>query len=454
MNIPKDPRKIEQNLHVILPVVFTLGTLVFALLLVFGVTFPTLLIEENQRTPINLPTLSKIGLLLSIELLIASLLVRKISALVAVNYSEEKPKYSDLLSSILIVLGYLFAFYRGFRMPNLWTMGYFVPSYFDGIYRRALSGTLLYVFGDLRFNYYLIVAVQVSIFLVLNILFIRELFKSNFEIRLLFAIFLFSPAGGYLFHEIGYVDQLLLLLLLIAITTTNNYLSCFLVAISPLFHEEAMFIVIPIYSLSLLFRGEKLEKMQLYSLSLAFCSFLIGIILRSSGSDVASFAMKWGLNANYPLRLDYVSTVLAVRSTAFAAIHYAEHQIVALGITVFVGIISAFTISIRATGGRKYSLFAIGIICIILPLGLGLIGWDTSRWIFLSITASLLVFYVGRENLKGFIFYASLASVLLFSAQVKLRYFDGYKPRELSSPAISSFVREDFFRLVREIPKL
>jgi hypothetical protein len=69
---------------------------------------------------------------------------------------------------LVILLAYVLAFTNGFRMPSLWSINYFLPSMFEGFYRRSLLGTLLFPLGELRFNYYTIASIQITIFIGLN----------------------------------------------------------------------------------------------------------------------------------------------------------------------------------------------------------------------------------------------------------------------------------------------
>ena len=66
---------------------------------------------------------------------------------------------------LAILLAYVLAFTNGFRMPNLWSINYFLPSMFEGFYRRSLLGTLLFPLGEWRFNYYTIASIQFTIFI-------------------------------------------------------------------------------------------------------------------------------------------------------------------------------------------------------------------------------------------------------------------------------------------------
>lgn len=50
------------------------------------------------------------------------------------------------------IIALAYAFFSGINGADDWGMQYYRPSFFDGFYRRALIGTLLYPFGRLRFD--------------------------------------------------------------------------------------------------------------------------------------------------------------------------------------------------------------------------------------------------------------------------------------------------------------
>ena len=66
-----------------------------------------------------------------------------------------------------LILAPVIAFYVGFRVPNLWSVNYYIPSVFDGFWRRSLLGTLLYPFGALRFDYRFLASLQMLALLAL-----------------------------------------------------------------------------------------------------------------------------------------------------------------------------------------------------------------------------------------------------------------------------------------------
>ena len=112
---------------------------------------------------------------------------------------------------LFIALG--IACYRGFKLPSLWSINYYIPSFFDGFYRRGLAGTFLYVFGELRFNYYFIITVQFAVTAALLSVIFRYVLRADITLKIVTILYFLAPTGGYLFDEVGYIDQLLYLLL-------------------------------------------------------------------------------------------------------------------------------------------------------------------------------------------------------------------------------------------------
>lgn len=454
MEILKPSDSIEKIVGRLLPFLFLLLVVTFVFLIAFDVTFPTLNIEKNEHSPKPTLLFPAVGLIISVQILLGFLVLRRIRLADVTGKIGSFEKYYNILSYCLILIGYVFSFYRGFRMPNLWSMGYFVPGYWDGIYRRALAGTLLSLFGDLRFDYYFIMSIQAAIFLAFHAILLREMIRSNFAIRFVFAFFLLSPAGGYWFHEIGYIDQLLFLIILICILSKNSFVPGLLVGVSPLFHEQALLIILPVYLLSLYFKEDGFSRWWFLPFILAFVSFFICLSAPIVGLSLAEFVNNWKLHANYFPRLDYVNDALIAKTTRFMAMHYAEDQIPILVLTVIVGIFASWTVALSNSAKTRNILFGLGVICFLSPLLLGLVGWDTSRWIFLSLVSSLFVFYLGRDSLKENLFYGSVFALVLLTAVGNLRYFDGYRPRKVSINSVQQFIESGFIQESTRIPKL
>ena len=66
----------------------------------------------------------------------------------------------EITTKAALALALLLALYVGLRLPNLWSLNYYIPGAFDGFWRRGLLGTVLYPLGALRFSYWFIAGLQ------------------------------------------------------------------------------------------------------------------------------------------------------------------------------------------------------------------------------------------------------------------------------------------------------
>ena len=122
---------------------------------------------------------------------------------------------STLFWAPLLGLSILLAAYTGFRLPNLWSATLYTPSLFEGFHRRFLVGTLLLPLSEvLDYNYWLYAtvafAILVALLVVLVVVTLRARLVSQ---RFLVVAFFLLPTGGFLFNEVGYLDQLIYLML-------------------------------------------------------------------------------------------------------------------------------------------------------------------------------------------------------------------------------------------------
>jgi hypothetical protein len=156
-------------------------------------------------------------------------------------------KYWQLALLALVVLSILYAGYVGFRAPNRWSVQYYQFSWLEGFFRRGLLGTLLHPFGCDRFDYHVIKTLQ---FCVLGALLTFCLYAARtFKIGLFLSIYFISPAGAYLFHTVGYIEQLLGLMSAASIYALHKKhwrFAAALLTTTILTHEMALFITIPL----------------------------------------------------------------------------------------------------------------------------------------------------------------------------------------------------------------
>src|SRR5215471_16671338 len=154
-----------------------------------------------------------------------------------------------------LILSLVIALYVGFRLPSLWSVNYYIPSVFDGFWRRSLLGTLLWPLGALRFDYRFVASLQALALLALLAVLIVHAWRSDLRIKLLTILFLLAPTGGYLFHEVGYVEQVLYLMLVASLAFADKRLGLLLMALALLVHEMAAFTVIPLWLAALVVEG-------------------------------------------------------------------------------------------------------------------------------------------------------------------------------------------------------
>lgn len=118
-------------------------------------------------------------------------------------YKEIRPVLESrwFLGSVLALCA-ANAFCTGFYRPGRWAQNYYTLSFFDGFFRRALIGTVLYPFGEWRMNYHFISAIQMSVSVCLLFLAVRRMLAME---RLNGYIYIYP----YFFSRIGELSFLM-----------------------------------------------------------------------------------------------------------------------------------------------------------------------------------------------------------------------------------------------------
>ncbi|MEA3491395.1 MAG: hypothetical protein U9R27_05790 [Campylobacterota bacterium] len=364
-------------------------------------------------------------------------------------------KKTDLHPFIVFAIIIFYAFIEGFRMPNLWSINYYLPSFFDGFYRRALIGTILSFLGDLRFNYYTIAVVQFSVLISL-IVWIYYFFQKNILMMLVISLYLVSPAGAYIFHEVGYIDQLLYLVLFISISIFKKHktLSIILFSSSILIHELTLFVTLPIYFTYLYLSTDDLRKSILYTLPSITLFLIIYIFFQTVPEDRVELFMENISNfSNYGLRSDFytvfTNTFTGSRNKSYYYLNSLNQILLLLSVASLTSLI-VYTVS------KKQILLSLLVLLVGLsPLALGFFGWDPYRWYFLSLSSLTTIFVVVLLHYKITVTeIASMQSVavlyfifyILLISNIYLGYFDGYKHRHLTINSIEK-VKIEFMKI-------
>jgi hypothetical protein len=293
---------------------------------------------------------------------------------------------------LVILLAYVLVFTNGFRMPNLWSVNYFLPSIFEGFYRRSFFGTLLFQLGEWRFNYYTIASIQISIFIGLNIALVYQSLKAQGPTRWLWPLFLLSPAGGYFFHEIGYVDQILYLILLLAMSMQSGARASVLMISSLFIHEMALFTTLPVYFAWCAYQGKTIRSViRTVGLTLLVFGLIYFFLQTTSTALLTQFLEQATRLSNYAVRTDYYDVFRLSFVSGIYQLPHTSREIINHLLLIPLWIMTGWCFSQGGSGTpEKRLLFAIGSLASFSPILLGIYGCDYRRWLYLSMASSAL----------------------------------------------------------------
>ncbi|MFI6308397.1 hypothetical protein ACIBCH_41435 [Amycolatopsis thailandensis] len=325
----------------------------------------------------------------------------------------------------LFAIAVLVAGYTGFRLPGEWAATLQAVSLTDGFHRRFLVGTFLKPFG----HDYAVFAV--ASFVVLGaVLAVVTLafFNSRTESRRWLIIgWLLLPTGGYLFHEVGYFDQVLYLLLsgaLWAVHRNRPVLASAVMALSVTVHEIALLTVLPLFGFALL---RKVPFRRACAL-LAPAALLGAVILAlpPAGTGAVEGLRRELSTADFGYRVDALN--LFGRTQAESWQLYSITNVLLYLSPILLVVAGGFLYLHRPTPAA-----AVPVAAITAPALLAFGGWDDARWGFLLVTNFFVVLWLwlGRRELK-LPQVAALAGLFLILTHVPMPYFDGYGPRWLT----------------------
>jgi len=363
----------------------------------------------------------------------------------------------------LYVLTVLYAAYTGFRLPNRWAATLYAVSLQDGFHRRFLVGTILHPLAvALDYNYWLFAATGfVILALVLAVLGVAVCRAPLVSQRFLVLAYLLLPTGGFLFDEVGYLDQLLYLLLFVALWAMRR--SAWVVApvvmtLAVFTHEIAILTVIPIYGFAVL-RERELDARRAIAKLAPPVIAAVGVLAVPAidSGAVGRLTATFHDVANFAPRADALD--LFRRSQTESLKLYSPSDVffflLPLALIAVVGFVTLSLLDGRPRGGAiVYLVLAVGAVAA--PVLLAFAGWDEWRWAFLLTANFLVVVWIwlgdrGRE-LTAFQWVA-LVFVLLVGLHSSLRYFDGYEPRSVRPSEVRELKRQITDGTLFEIPK-
>jgi hypothetical protein len=357
------------------------------------------------------------------------------------------PRSNKNILLLVLLISVCYACYTGFRAPSLWSINYYQISYLDGFHRRALLGTFLAPFGCTRFDYFFIQKIQFLVLLLVLGLFIRSGIRNKEPLVL--SIFFLSSAGGYLFHEVGYIDQPLWLfaaLAILALDRSHLYLSALFLSLSVMAHEMAIFTVLPMVLAYVAMQHKPTSSMYIRLFAPPITVFLlIFLLFQVVPAETIRQYFEHAMRCGHPVMRESYFYIFESRFLGARAGLYYSWQEFFFAILPIMALAYALTLSIQKKLNLPARYKHLVLLCCVSPLLLGIFGWDTSRWIFLAFSQVTIISLMASSRIRQLIPDCSLVKTPFFAVlivvglELQLSYFDGYVPRTLSIDNLTTF---------------
>lgn len=344
----------------------------------------------------------------------------------------------------VLVLGCVaVAAYTGLRMPSRWAVTLQAVSLQDGFHRRFLLGTVLRPFAaPAGYPYELFVAVSfVVLGALVAVLGRLAVVARKPAQRLLIMAFLLLPTGGYLFHEIGYFDQIVYLGLFAALwllfrghVTAASLVTAAMVAV----HEITLLTVLPLFFLAAL--RELPVRRALTAVAPTVAVGLVVLAVPASGAGAPERFERVLIGTGFPLRSDALDLFGRTQTDSY---QYFDPWDIFVFLWPLALLTAAGLLVFARIGRRPARLTGVSVAAALAPTLLAAGGWDRERWAFLLIANCCVVLWFwlddhGTHEITPAHVGVVLA-VLLVASHVPLTYFDGYQPRVLTGPELGGF---------------
>ena len=356
------------------------------------------------------------------------------------------------ITAVCLGVAIMVAWYVGFRLPNAWATTLQTVSVTDGFHRRIAIGTLLRPLAvATNYDYWLFATFS---FLVLAgliaALFIAALRSKSLGQRLLIVAFFLLPTGAYMFHIVGYFDQVLYLMLFVAIWLLGRgriVAATVLMSLVPFVHEIAILSVLPVFGVVALRRTPLKTAVIITAIPTLVNAILLFVPIASDGAaDTLRAALA---QANFQYRPDAIAVFTRTQWETWKL--YRIHEVVVYVRPVATFIVGAFAVLwwtnrkewTPRPGLKPILMFVAAAAAIAMPALLVYAGWDHNRWIMLIASNFMLVAWILLEDspLSNHAC-AVLVTTLLVIGHVKIDYFTPDAPRTLTYRDVRWFLRE------------
>lgn len=357
-----------------------------------------------------------------------------------------------------LIISMCLAAYVGWRMPSLWSINYYLPSFFEGFYRRGLLGTLLYPLGELRFNYAWISSIQIAVLVTLLLGVLRYAYRAKVHQKMMLLLFFLAPTGGYLFHIIGYSDQLLYVLLMVALIFIQvQWVGLVLMIASLFIHEAALFTTIPIYFVALLINHVSIKRFIVDGVVIGGVFLCLTLFLQTVPlAKIEAFITKIMQPIGPGGRWEYFATFHNQYTTqAVENTFYGLHNEIAprprgnfIGLYFEIALVVLYatltaTLFVERQAKRSTQVFfyVVSWCACLTPLLLVLFGIDADRWVFLTYASSVYMCCLAKKTPSMVCFLSMTFVYLIFLRYGHFWYFDGCAPRGFDIFQLKSFWR-------------
>ena len=243
------------------------------------------------------------------------------------------------------------------------------------------------------------------------------------------------------------------------LVSPNHILNTCLLIASLFIHEEALFTIFPIYIAYLIIN--KIDVKYIFStVGVVLLSFVILFVgFRSvPQAKIDLLTQKISSTANYQVHPDYYTIFdhNFISELATSGVYYYNAQLFFSCILVFV--LALFVAGLFVQKEHDFDinvLYFCSVFCACMsPMLLGFAGFDSSRWLFMSFSSSLIMFALYQGKMRAIQVYSIIFMLVLFLGFGYLWYFSStHKPRVVNiSLSNLEFWKQDLMSFFSKIP--
>jgi hypothetical protein len=181
---------------------------------------------------------------------------------------------------------------------------------------------------------------------------------------------------------------------------------------------------------------------------------LIYLFLQTSSSaSLAQFLEKATRLSNYVVRADYYDVFRLSFVGGIYQVPYMGREIINHLLLIPLWVMAGWCFAQQGKNApEKRQLFTVGVLASLVPVLLGIFGWDYSRWLFLSMASSGICLFIARAYLIWKILLLLAVFLLALPTVGFLDYFDRFTPRFAPWYQWPYFYEVDLWRILGNIP--